>query len=235
MCGMVLAFPVSGKQLQDYSEYGDYLVRDDDSIRRQVDFEKRRRRDLFSKLDTSPILDFGSGAGYFCKAAEESGINCYGLEISHKLVDFCRTRVGFHRVFKSLDEIDIQFGSIFMLDVIEHLPPGHSRGILGRIVHMLLPGGKLIGNTPNFASANIRLCKDKDPAVAPPSHICYFTPTTLDRYLQSLGLTNEVVHAGIQFQQFFPQGEVSSFDTGTRPALGKTLPTPISCRLARDV
>jgi hypothetical protein len=48
------------------------------------------------------VLDFGSGAVYFCRAAQESGLDTYGLELSDKLSEFSKSNVKFYKIFKSL-------------------------------------------------------------------------------------------------------------------------------------
>lgn len=193
---MVQAFQANGSaqpQVHDYSAYGDFLIPEDEAdIRRRVTSAAQAMRPWFAMVarqsSAAVVLDFGSGAGYLGKAADEFGFEAYGVEISAKLVKFSRERVGFTKVYESLAAVGRQFDAIFMADVIEHFDPGWSRGLMSQIVGALKPGGLLIGNTPNIRSANVLICADREPIIAPPSHVCYFSPKTLDRYLASLGL-----------------------------------------------
>lgn len=197
-CGMVVAFPVK-EIVCDYTNYGDYLVSDRKAVRKRVVGMKKKIKREFKDLKTryvNPIaLDFGSGAGYFCKAAEEEGIKIYGVEKSEKLIEFCTREVNFVNVFRAVGQIDEMFDVIFMFDVIEHFDPLHSRSILQETLEHLKVNGLLIGQTPNFRSANVRLLKDKDPVVWPPYHVCYFTMDTLDRYLSSFGLQRKRLYS----------------------------------------
>lgn len=207
-CGMVLAFPVSEVREIDYSNYGDYLILGGHEIQRRVSFVKKEMSQLFHMLKKQfinpKILDFGCGAGYFCKAAQEAGFNVIGVEVSDKLVSFCKNSVNFHKVFNRIEHIEDKFDAIFMLDVIEHLNPFHIRRVMTEIIEHLKPNGLLIGNTPNFNSANIILCKSKDPVIWPPSHLCYFNLDTLDKFLSTLGLNKvKLYSSGVSSNGFF--------------------------------
>ncbi len=207
-CGMVQAFALNGASSFDYSKYGDYLLLNDAEIQRRLRWIRRAMRPTFEMLRKrfakAKVLDVGSGAGYFCKTAEEYGLDVTGLELSDKLIEFCKQKVGFQRVFKRVEEIDSQFDAVFMSDVIEHLAPDKSRQIMTNLVDHLKPNGLLVGNTPNFQSANILMCKDADPVIAPPSHMCYFSLRTLDKYLSSLALKRVKLYSrGLSSNSFF--------------------------------
>lgn len=208
-CGMVVAFPVClDTKYEDFSNYGDFLmVRDEDVVKRVKENRKKIRallgdnRRYFAK---GKMLDFGSGAGFFCKAAVEEGFNIFGVEKSKKLKSFSENKLKIQNIFGDIDEIQEKFDVVFMFDVIEHFNPLDSRGIMEKIVAHLKPGGLLIGQTPNFTSLNIILFKDRDPVIWPPSHSCYFTMRTLDRYLSSLRLKKiRVFTKGLSSNSFF--------------------------------
>jgi len=235
---MVQAFAVDGVSSFDYADYGDYLLLSDAEIQRRVRSVSQTMRPIFKMLgkrcSEAKVLDVGSGAGYFCKAAEEFGLNAFGVELSDKLIEFCKEKVRFQRVFKQIEEIDTQFDAIFMSDVIEHLPPGKSRQIMSNLVDHLKPNGLFIGNTPNFRSANILICKDKDPVVAPPSHMCYFSPKTLDRYLSSVGFARVRLYTqGLSSNSFFRKSkfERSFLEKSLRGASLPALPFLVTLRM----
>ena len=197
---MVQALPLAGAQPEDYSIYGDYLlVPSDSEVREKVDFTARAMRPWFElvqrRYQSPVVLDFGCGAGYLAKAAEEFGFESCGIELSDKLVAFARERVKFGNVRRRIEDLGRQFDAIFMADVIEHLAPARSRAIMTSLLKYLKPGGVLIGNTPNIQSANILVCRERDAHVLPPSHICYFSLKTLDLYLASLGLAREILYS----------------------------------------
>lgn len=242
-CGMVQAFRAEGfiqPQKHDYSSYGDYLLVDHDAdVRRRVDSAAQAMRPWFELVprESSPpaVLDFGSGAGYLGKAAEEFGFDAFGIEISSKLVEFSKKRVGFLQVYPALDALRRQFDAIFMADVIEHLEPTQSRALMAQLVDRLKPGGLLIGNTPNIRSANILIFKERDPVIAPPSHVCYFSPATLDSYLKSLGLVRKTLFsAGLSQDSFIRKSkfEPSFLEKPWRTAPMRLLAFRIPLKLA---
>jgi SAM-dependent methyltransferase len=240
---MVQACPAGDFAAVSYADYGDYLLLGEDrEIRkrvRSVGRAMRSRLELISRRYDSPtVLDFGSGAGYLCKAAEEFGLHVAGVELSEKLTEFSTTRVGFGNVYRRVEDAGQHFDAIFMTDVIEHLQPAASRHIMTGLLDHLKPGGLLIGNTPNFNSANIRLCGDRDPVIAPPYHQCYFTPQSLDAYLVSLGLKRLRLYSkGLSPDSFLRRRkfEPSFMDRGLsniRPAM---LPLAVMLKLAFKV
>ena len=206
-CGFVCAVSVDGESM-NYDEYGDYLVNGERDIKKRINYIRKAHAKTFSflkKENIKTILDFGCGAGYFCKAGEEEGFEMFGVEISDKLINYSKTEVGFKTIYKAVEEFNKDsFGVIFMLDVIEHLKPEEANKIIKDLISHLNRNGYLIGNTPNFRSANINLCKEKDPAVSPPSHLCYFTKKTIDKYFISLGLKKEKLYtSGMSTNSFF--------------------------------
>jgi hypothetical protein len=93
----------------------------------------------------------------------------------------------------------------------------------------------LVGNTPNFKSANIRLSKDKDPVIAPPSHMCYFSMKSLDQYLVSLRLAKITLYSrGLSSNSFFRPSkfERSFAEKGLRQAKLHELPVIVALRVA---
>ena len=141
--------------------------------------------------------------GYLVKVASKIGINSFGVEISEKLRNFAKEIFDLN-IYKSLQEIEKTFDVIFVDNVIEHFDPDSSRNIINEIIMHLNPGGILVGAVPNYKSANILLCKDKDPVIAPPSHRCYFTPNSLDIYLKSFSLKKiKLYTAGVSTNSFF--------------------------------
>jgi len=239
-CGMVQASPLEGSADYSYSEYGDYLLTSDDhEIGKRVRLAGRVMRSHFERIalryNSATILDFGSGAGYFCKAAEDFGLKTFGVELSAKLTDFSKNRVRFSKVYREVSDIGLRFHAIFMSDVIEHLKPSVSGVIMSRLLDHLNPGGLLIGNTPNFSSANIRVCGYRDPVIAPPSHQCYFTLKSLDAYLSTFGLKRLRLYSkGLSSDSFFRKSkfEPSFLEKRLRDTSFPLLPLVVFLRYA---
>jgi 2-polyprenyl-3-methyl-5-hydroxy-6-metoxy-1,4-benzoquinol methylase len=238
-CGMVQALPLSAVSSFDYSDYGDYLLLSNRDIDKRIRWATRHMTPVFRTIEKrfkDPVVaDFGSGAGYFCKAAQDYGFKAIGVELSDKLTEFSKTRVGFGNIVKRIEDLNCKCDAIFMSDVIEHLHHAQSRQVMTEIVNHLNPTGLLVGNTPNFRSANIRLFKDKDPVIAPPSHVCYFSTMSLDSYLVSLGLTKVALYSrGLSSNSFFRKSkfERSFVEKGLRQAKLYELPVLVAVRVA---
>jgi 2-polyprenyl-3-methyl-5-hydroxy-6-metoxy-1,4-benzoquinol methylase len=209
-CGMVI---INGSGHCSYDDYGSYLT--DENVSRVNAILKKRRalfKGLAKKYGKADILDFGSGAGFFLEAARQYGFNVTGVEVSERLSRFAKNTFGIE-MFKSLDELTGNFDAIFMDNVIEHIAPDVHRAIMLRLISMLRPQGVLVGWTPNFNSLNVRFLRENDPVISPPQHLCYFTPTTLDAYLQSIGLKRKLlVTEGFAIHSFFrPEKHQYSF------------------------
>lgn len=216
-CGMVIASAVS-KFEPDYSDYGDYLITSREKVRNLLRMAYGSNHHLFREIQLkygqkARILDFGCGAGYFVKAAADFGFDSYGVEASDKLIAFSKKTFGLKKVFKDIDSVGKRFDVICMFDVIEHLDPLTSRNTMEQILGYLNNGGMLLGNTPNYESANILISKDKDPVIAPPFHACYFTSNLLDRYFRSFSLRKIMLHTkGFSTNSFFrPSKNKASF------------------------
>ncbi len=198
-CGIVLALPISTKKNYDYTQYGDYLIHDNEAMEKRLQFTIRQNKklfNLFKSFSVNPsILDFGCGAGYFCKATEIMGFKICGVEPSDKLEFYSKNKLGFRNIYKNINDVNCTFDIICMFDVIEHLQPSENRNIMNTLIGYLNPNGLLLGNTPNIKSLNILLSKDKDPVISPPSHLCYFSPYSLDKYLYSLGLKKVTLYS----------------------------------------
>lgn len=217
-CSMVIATS-DQKTGCDYDDYGDYLVNPPrHNAAKIVEMIHRKNRRTFSTLKRRygphpRLLDFGSGAGYFVKAALGNEFDAFGMEISQRLRTFSITLCGQDRIHASLETAHGTFDAITMFEVIEHLPPEQIKEIVGSLVHRLKPGGILYGTTPNFRSVNVLAHGTKDPVISPPAHVCYFTPKTLDRFLREAGLIREFSFTGgLSTNSFFrPRKDEYSF------------------------
>jgi len=207
---MTLARQVSdgAPAVLDYEDYGSYLIQDsDDAVRHEVVRAAREQESMLTLLETASqgrnLLDTGSGAGFFCRAARERGWHVSGVEPSRRLREYCSETMGLSRIWTDVRDVPGSFDVVTMLDVIEHLSPEDSPTILTSIVDRIVPGGFLAGNTPNVSSLNIMLVGSREPVIAPPSHACYFSRQTLDGYLRRFGLHRvELKTRGFNFDYF---------------------------------
>lgn len=74
---------------------------------------------IYKFINKSPILDFGSGYGNFCKAMIDLGHECHGFEIDNDAVVLSRNNGV--KTFTSFSEIKFQYPIITSLNVLEHI------------------------------------------------------------------------------------------------------------------
>lgn len=168
-----------------------------------LDHERRQMRAQFEKLaafsggaiDAGRMLDVGCGSGTSVRAAADLGWDAIGIDIDPELVKLGKDQFELDLRCCSVMEIEEPDGSfdfVRMRDVIEHLPNPHAA--LLRIRQLLRPGGMLLVATPNESSlaAQLRLLlgcrRDRIATVAPPHHLHGFSPSTLQRLFDRVGL-----------------------------------------------
>jgi len=145
------------------------------------------------------ILDFGCASGLFVQALRYAGVDrAEGVDIIPELVARGRAK-GLPLTLEASETFvkDKQdaFGLICANNVVEHLrDPAR---VLAELRAALAPGGHLYVGVPNFASLQVKLAQERSPIIDPPHHVHYFTPDSLHRLVERLGL--EVLFVGTLF------------------------------------
>ena len=70
--------------------------------------------------DMKSICEIGSGSGANLIPFIDSGINCYGVELSPSLIKFSET-LGVLGTYKTIDDINKNFDIILMIHSLEHM------------------------------------------------------------------------------------------------------------------
>jgi SAM-dependent methyltransferase len=114
---------------------------------------ERQRRYVEVFRDEGPVLDIGCGRGEFVGLLREAGIEARGIDADSDMVAYARgdgldveqaDAVGY------LERIDDHsLGSVFMAQVVEHLPPATLARVLELAVRKLRPAGVLVTETIN--------------------------------------------------------------------------------------
>jgi len=132
------------------------------------------------------LLDVGSGAGFFLRAAAEVGWSGDGIEVSAALAAYGRQVLGVRIREETIETADIPpetYDAVVLLDVIEHVrEPGE---MLEKTARILRPGGKLVVGTPDFRSLSRWILGRNWAILSPAEHLFNFTSSTLARMLEA--------------------------------------------------
>jgi 2-polyprenyl-3-methyl-5-hydroxy-6-metoxy-1,4-benzoquinol methylase len=125
------------------------------------------------------LLDIGTAAGAFLKAATDAGWDATGVEPNAWLAAWGRERYGVRIHVGSIDDVAFEavtFDVVTLWDVIEHTPdPMH---VLRRVGTLLRPGGMVIVNYPDIGSWIARALGRRWPFLSS-VHLYYFTRETM--------------------------------------------------------
>ena len=191
-CGhmQVAEFPRTQTLDEGYGKVSDAAYLDEEEGQRAT---ASRALDLIERHVRAPgaICDVGCWVGFLPAEAERRGWSARGIEPSEFAARFARERLGLEVQTGTLETASLPraaFDCVVMGDVIEHLPePGRA---LDRISGLLRPGGVLYLALPDAGSSVARRLGARWWSVLP-THVQYFTRTSLSRLLVKHGFTVE--------------------------------------------
>lgn len=175
---------------------------------------------FFRRVSSGPgraLLDVGSGAGQFCRAATAVGFAAQGLDPSSRAVGEAAgrgcavTRGGICDVARTGAAFDV----VTAFEVLEHVPDPVD--FLRTAKGVLRPGGELFCTVPNGESAEVMAGAGRD--VLPPVHLHFFSRAALRAAGERAGL--ERVRVGIVWTDFFPGGAAAGARWVARRLLGR--------------
>ena len=149
------------------------------------------------------ILDVGCGIGLFLKLAKERGWDAYGVDISSEDVGYAKEKYGleiYRGTIKDASYPDNFFDAVTMWDVIEHLPD--LLIYLKEARRILKKDGILFVLTGNIEST-VAKAKGVDwEFLCDGSHLFFFSPQTLGKFLNLAGLTIITLPNSTMLQKF---------------------------------
>ncbi len=169
------------------SEYLDYR-KEETSLRRNF----RRRLDTMVRwLPDSGrcrLFEVGCAYGFFLAEAHQRFGDVAGIDINHEAVFYAKNHLKINTAEGDyLDHaLPEPVDAICLWDVIEHL--NRPDQVLEKVVRDLKPGGIMCLTTGDVGSLNARLRKGKWRMVHPPTHLHYFSASTMCRLLSRVGL-----------------------------------------------
>ncbi|PZR59023.1 MAG: hypothetical protein DLM50_01970 [Candidatus Meridianibacter frigidus] len=157
------------------------------------DKDETKRADIAAMLSEAAgslrakrCLDVGCGNGYLVSELRKHEADAWGQDSSPSALSICRTRnvpVLPYDLFDARLDGE-RFEIVTAIEVIEHvISPTR---FLARLRELLAPNGVLFIGTGSWELVSRQ---PGAPYIMPEGHICYFTPTTLARFFEKVGLT----------------------------------------------
>jgi SAM-dependent methyltransferase len=135
------------------------------------------------------LLDLGCSSGAFLESLKGQQWQLYGVEISAEAAEKARARTGAEVFVGDVQNAPFQpnsFDAITCFDVLEHMH--QAREVLLRVREWLKPGGVFYTFLPNIDSAESRIFRSYWCGLELPRHLYHFTPQSLRRLAESVGL-----------------------------------------------
>jgi 2-polyprenyl-3-methyl-5-hydroxy-6-metoxy-1,4-benzoquinol methylase len=136
------------------------------------------------------VLEIGTGAGFFLKAAARAGWDAHGLELSAEAAAYAQETLGLDVRQTAAEEMPFEPGSFdaaAMFEVIEHLRD--PLAVLRAARRAVRPGGVLVLSTPNLNSVSRWVLGRQWAVLSPAEHLYYFTERTLTAILVKAGFS----------------------------------------------
>jgi 2-polyprenyl-3-methyl-5-hydroxy-6-metoxy-1,4-benzoquinol methylase len=172
-------------------EYLDYVA-EEESLRLNFNGRLRTLKQVVPDLGERDIFEIGCAYGFFLDEARHFAKSVAGIDISQDAIAYGRSRFGLD--IQQGDylnrELGRKYGAIAMWDTVEHLKRPDL--FIAKVKDDLQPGGVLALTTGDIGSANARLRGQKWRMIHPPTHLHYFSASTMKMLLDRHGF--DVVH-----------------------------------------
>ena len=136
---------------------------------------------------TGTIIDLGSGRGEWLRLLRSKGLTAIGVDDDAASVQILRDEgldvVHADALTYLRGAADASVGVISALQVIEHLPFATTVALLREALRVLIPGGRLLVETPNIANLHV----GASTFYLDPSHVQPIHPSLLEFALQDIG------------------------------------------------
>jgi 2-polyprenyl-3-methyl-5-hydroxy-6-metoxy-1,4-benzoquinol methylase len=201
-CGLMYVRPMpSPAALEAHYQSADYFAgAEDQGYANYTDIQKALQPHFQRRLHTintyvpnrGRLLDVGCAAGYFLQIAQHDGWDIAGVELSRDMAAQASQMLDIS-VATTLDDLPAgQFDAITLWEVIEHIPD--PLAVMQQLCARLRPGGVLMLSTPNTGHWQAVRAPERWRSYRPPSHLLYFTATTLEETLHKAGFERITIH-----------------------------------------
>ncbi|MFY1698044.1 MULTISPECIES: class I SAM-dependent methyltransferase [unclassified Solwaraspora] len=147
----------------------------------------RRLRWLRAVARPDSLLEVGPAGGFFLEAARRYGMKVYGVELSATAARYARDCLRLPVQQGSFESVTPphRMDAVCAFHVLEHVADPWQ--FLATARSVLRPGGALVLEVPNIASASARRLGDRWPGLQPEYHRWHFSPNSLARLVTTAG------------------------------------------------
>jgi 2-polyprenyl-3-methyl-5-hydroxy-6-metoxy-1,4-benzoquinol methylase len=180
-----------GKDYFHGDEYRNY-VSEEGSLKANFRRRIETLTEIVAGLQGKRLFEIGCAYGFFLDEVRGDVLSAQGIDIVEDGTRFARdvkhvdAITGNYLEFKPDGQVDV----ITMWDTIEHLPRPDL--FIEKAADHVSPGGYIALTTGNISSLNARLRGRHWRMIHPPTHLHYFSVSTLSRLLETRGF--EVLH-----------------------------------------
>lgn len=167
--------------------YGNYDYRGENKTHASLQKIKLLAQDIYKINQPRNVLDVGCGKGIMLDMFKDLGSKTFGTEFNYTLQEFAREKghIILDGGLKPILPPEVRADMIIFTEVIEHIQ--NPIQVLGHFHGLLNEGGLLYVTTPNFASLERRVLKDRWGMICYPEHLSYYTPRTLHMAMVKTG------------------------------------------------
>ena len=151
----------------------------------------------YSRALVEPVLDYGAGAGHLTMRLVQEKIHCYACDHSPASVAALNRTMTGSAYFHGCEQLRTLpsglpsglFGTVFLIETLEHLLPEWKVATLHEVRRLLRPGGYLILTVPyaeNLDAAKV-ICADCGAVFHRVQHMSVFDETGLARSMAESG------------------------------------------------
>jgi 2-polyprenyl-3-methyl-5-hydroxy-6-metoxy-1,4-benzoquinol methylase len=200
-CGYVYAdirltdeelFALYNEQFFNDAEWSNYPS-EEKCIRRNFRLRLKKLKKFVDPKRHQRLLEIGSAYGFVLDEVRDDFTGVEGIDLTSAGVRHTREKYKLPAVqadFLTHDYGSRRFDVVCLWDTIEHLRAPHS--YVEKIASLTEPGALLAITTADAGSVNARLRGAKWRMIHPPTHLHYFSRTTIERLLERYGF--EVIY-----------------------------------------
>jgi 2-polyprenyl-3-methyl-5-hydroxy-6-metoxy-1,4-benzoquinol methylase len=172
-------------------QYGRTYLQDFQAIKDASRPRVRLVRELMEKDRGGVVVDIGCAFGPFLDAARESGMPCYGVDVSPEAVAHVRGKLHIPALCSSFEKLERRLlprkiEALTLWYVLEHFQDPDLA--LRKAASLLPPGGVLAFSTPNGRGISARRSFARFLENSPADHFTIFSPRGLRKILEGYGL-----------------------------------------------